>query len=101
MRWDKSYIRSWAGNLFTAHGSDRPDRISDTYFSAERLQIPDDSDCPAGEPNSSIDSRLPNFSHEEVGTVTETPRLQGIILLDHQFSHVGPRHQLISLLLHV
>jgi hypothetical protein len=80
-----------AGHLFTAHGTDIPDRISDTYFAAERrrrLGIP--NDCATELPNPSVDPRLPTLSHEEIATATEALRSQGIILLYHQFPLRGP-----------
>lgn len=75
-----------AGHLFTAHGTDVPDRISITYFTEEkrrRLGIP--NDCATESPNPSVDPRLPTLSHEEIATATEALRSRGIILLDYHF----------------
>ena len=71
-----------AGHLFAARGTDGPDRISDIYFAEERRQkLGNPKDCVITLPDSSVDPRLPTFSHDEIITAIETLRSQGIILL--------------------
>jgi len=79
-----------AGHLFTARGTDRPDRTNDIFFAEERRQrlgYPKDSATESSD--SSIDPQLPTFSHEEIMTGIETLRSQSMILLGHHFPSRG------------
>lgn len=74
------FYSEFAGNLFTARGTDKPGRISDTYFAGERQQRPRHSqERMAG---FSACSRLPSFDLDETKSRIRTLTLHGIILLE-------------------
>ena len=76
----QAFYSEFAGHLFTARGTDKPGRISDTYFAGEgrqRLGQPQErmagfSACP----------RLPSFDLDETKSRIRTLTLHGIILLE-------------------
>ena len=80
------FFSELAGHLFTARETEAADRISKTYFAAERQQKLDHSQGGTIRlSDSPIDPGQPALSREELDSRTDALRSNGIVLLGDHF----------------